>query len=94
MFLFEQIWGAVEQIFQTYLEHISKLSKNQNIAIGFAKWTDFYPINSSETIFSISVNFDEEKAEITSNNKNTDNFLFNYKNAKDRVQKINHLFKK
>ena len=30
--------------------------KNQQIVIGFAKWIDFYPINSSEKIFFIDVN--------------------------------------
>jgi hypothetical protein len=84
-------WGRVANCRWTLKS--TSTYKSQHIVIGFAKWTDFHPINSSEKSFSISVNFDEEKAEIQSINKDIDNFLFNYKDAKDRVQKINHLFK-
>ena len=67
--------------------------KNQEVIIGFAKWTDFYPINSKERIFFIEVNFKEKTAKIQTQKKNSTNYLFNYSEAHRRKKQITHLLK-
>ena len=67
--------------------------KNQQTVIGFAKWTDFYPINSNEKIFFIEVSFDKKIAKIQSKKENSPNFLFHFSEAQQRIKQINHLFK-
>jgi hypothetical protein len=67
--------------------------KNQQTVIGFAKWTGFYPINSLEKIFFISVDFDTKTAIIQSNKEKTTNYLFSFSEAQKRIKQINHLFK-
>ncbi|WP_298765175.1 hypothetical protein [uncultured Polaribacter sp.] len=66
--------------------------KNQQIVIGFAKWTDFYPINSKEKYFFIEVDFNKKIAKIKPKRK-TPNFLFTFSEAQKRINQINHLFK-
>ncbi|WP_405562330.1 hypothetical protein [Polaribacter sp. Asnod6-C07] len=67
--------------------------KNQNIVIGFAKWANFYPINSSEKLFFISVDFKEKTAKIKSEKEIKEHILFTYSEAQKRIKQINHLFK-
>jgi hypothetical protein len=67
--------------------------KNQQTVIGFAKWTDFYPINSNEKIFFIEVSFDKKIAKIQSKKENSPNFLFNFSEAQNRIKQITHLFR-
>ena len=67
--------------------------KNQNIVIGFAKWTDFYPINSSEKNFFIAVDFVEKTAKIHPKKKENHQHLFHYSQAQKRLKQINLLFK-
>jgi hypothetical protein len=73
--------------------------KNQQIVIGFAKWTDFYPINSTEKIFFINVNFKEKTARLqtkvteTAKKETFTNHLFTFPEAQKRIKQITHLFK-
>ncbi|MCG1035625.1 hypothetical protein [Polaribacter sargassicola] len=67
--------------------------KNQQIVIGFAKWTDFYPINSSEKNFFIEVDFKNKTAKIQPKKKETKNYLFPFSEAQKKVKQIAHLFK-
>ena len=67
--------------------------KNQEVIIGFAKWADFYPIDSVEKIFSIEVNFQEKTVKIQPQKKNSTNYLFNYSEAQRRIKQITHLLK-
>jgi len=67
--------------------------KNQQIVIGFAKWTDFYPINSTEKIFFIDVDFDKKTAKIQTKKESTTNFLFTFSDAQKKTKQITHLFK-
>lgn len=67
--------------------------KNQNIVIAFAKWSDFYPINSSEKIFFIDVDFESKSAKLQPKIENSTNFLFTFSEAQKRIKQINHLFK-
>jgi len=66
--------------------------KNQNIVIGFASWTDFYPINLSGKIFFIEVDFEEKTAKIQPKKENTTNYLFSFSEAQKRIKQITHLF--
>lgn len=65
--------------------------KNQEVIIGFAKWADFYPINSTEKIFFIEVNFKEKTAKIQPKQKYSTNYVYNYSEAQRRVKQITHL---
>ena len=67
--------------------------KNQQIVVGFAKWTDFYPINSSEKIFFIEVDFDEKTAKLQPKKVNTKQHLFAYSEAQKRIKQIHHSLK-
>jgi hypothetical protein len=67
--------------------------KNQQIVIGFAKWTDFYPISSTEKIFFIQVDFKEKTAKIQPKKEKTTNYLFSFSETQKRIKQINHLFK-
>lgn len=71
----------------------SNTYKNQNTVIGFAKWTDFYPINSTEKLFFIEVNFDEKSAKLQPKKENSTNYLFTFSEAQKRIKQIQHLFK-
>jgi hypothetical protein len=66
--------------------------KNQQIVIGFANWTDFYPINLSGKIFFIEVNFEEKIAEIQPKKENSTNHLFTFYEAQKRIKQITLLF--
>ena len=67
--------------------------KNQQIVIGFAKWADFYPINSSEKIFIIEVDFTKETAKIQARNSEKKQHLFSFAEAQKRSKQISYLFK-
>lgn len=87
-------WGRVANCrWRLNNEACSIAYKNQQTVIGFAKWTDFYPINSSKKIFFIDVNFEEKTVKLQSNKENTSNFLFSFSEAQKRIKQINHLFK-
>ena len=66
--------------------------KNQNIVIGFAKWNDFYPINSTEKMFFIDVDFNNHSVKIQPKKENTTNYLFSFSEAQKRIKQITHLF--
>ena len=67
--------------------------KNQQIVIGFAKWTDFYPINSTEKVFLIDVNFEEKTARIQPKETGANNLLFTLNEAQQKIKQISILFK-
>ena len=67
--------------------------KNQQTVIGFAKWTSFYPINSSEKIFFIEIDFNNKSASIKSNKETSTKYLFTFSETQQRIKQIHHLFK-
>ncbi len=67
--------------------------KNQQMVIGFAKWANFYPINSKERIFFIKVNFEEKTAKIQPKEKNATNHLLTFTEVQKRIKQITHLLK-
>ncbi|QXP64599.1 hypothetical protein [Polaribacter sp. HaHaR_3_91] len=67
--------------------------KNQQIVIGFAKWADFYSINSTEKIFFITVNFEEKTANIQPKKEETNNLLITLNEAQQKIKQISILLK-
>lgn len=67
--------------------------KNQQIVVGFAKWNDFYPINSTDKIFFIAANFEEKTAKIQPESKNKKHTLVSFAQAQLKIKKITNLFK-
>lgn len=67
--------------------------KNQQVVIGFAKWIDFYPINSSKKNFFITVDYELKSAKIHPQKKEIHHHLFTYSEAQKRSKQINHLLK-
>lgn len=67
--------------------------KNQNIVIGFAKWSDFAPTNSTEKLFFISVDYENKTAKLQPKKENSTNYLFTFSEAQKRIKQIHHLFK-
>jgi hypothetical protein len=76
----------------------NKNYKNQQIVIGFAKWSDFYPINSTEKTFFININFKEKTASLqtkateAAKKETFANHLFTFPEAQKRIKQITHLF--
>lgn len=65
--------------------------KNQNIVIAFAKWVDFYPINSSEKIFFIEVDFENKTAKLQPKQKNDIKYLHTFSEGQQKIKQIKHL---
>ena len=65
--------------------------KNQNIVIAFAKWVDFYPINSSEKIFFIEVDFENKTAKLKPKQKNATKYLHTFPEGQQKIKQIKHL---
>lgn len=83
-------WGRVANC-RWKLNSISNY-KNQQTVIGFAKWSDFYPINSNEKVFYIDVNFDKKSIKIQPKINKSTNHLFSFSEAQKRMKQIKHLF--
>ena len=84
-------WGRVANC--RWKINANKNYKNQQIVIGFAKWNDFYPINSTEKNFFIEVNFEEKTAKIKPIKEKKSKYLFSFSEAQKRIKQITHLFK-
>ena len=82
-------WGRVANC-RWKLTSNEKL-KNQNYYVGFAKWTDFYPLNETEKQFYISVNFESNKVDFHHKETNPEAFLFFAETAQKRVIQIRKL---
>lgn len=67
--------------------------KNQQTVIAFAKWSYFFPINSLEKIYYISVDFEKQSVKIKPKKETINHFLFTYSEAVKRKKQIYHLFK-
>ena len=67
--------------------------KNQKMVIGFAKWTDFYPINSLEKNYFIEVDFNKKVANLQPKKENTTNYLFTFFEGTKKIKQIKQLFK-
>tara|TARA_B110000046_G_scaffold180852_1_gene212091 strand:+ start:6382 stop:6906 length:525 start_codon:yes stop_codon:yes gene_type:complete len=84
-------WGRVANC--RWKINVNKNYKNQQIVVGFAKWTNFHPINSLEKNFYIEVDFQEKKTKIQPKKESDTNYLFTFSEAHKRAKQITHLFK-
>lgn len=69
--------------------------KNQAYYVGFAKWIDFYPLNDSDKVFFIDVNFETKQAKISriTSEEISSNYLMNAVLVNQRLKQIQNLFK-
>ena len=83
-------WGRVANCRWNILTN--KKYKNQQIIIGFAKWSNFYPINSSEKLFWIKVDFKEKEVKINPKLSTENKYLFHLSTAQQKAKEIRKLF--
>lgn len=83
-------WGRVADCRWKLLT--DKKYKNQVYHVGFAKWSDFYPINETEKLFYIQVDFNLKKANFQYKNEASSVFLFTATAAQKRIRQIHQLF--
>lgn len=67
--------------------------KNQQTIIGFAKWNDFFPINSTEKLFLIEIDFENNTAKIQTEKEESSAALFTFSEAQEKIKKIRDLLK-
>ena len=69
--------------------------KNQNYYVGYANWLDFYPLNTSEKLFYLKVDFNTKEVKIyrKSINEASTHFLMTLDFALKRLKQIKILFK-
>jgi len=69
--------------------------KNQGYYVGFAKWQDFYPLNDSDKVFYIEVNYETKQAKISriSSEEKKEVYLMNAVLVNQRLKQIQTLFK-
>jgi hypothetical protein len=71
----------------------NKEYKNQHVVIGFAKWVDFYPINSTKKNYCIAVDFEKKRVKVQPLQDNSTKSTFTFSEAQQRMKQINHLLK-
>ena len=84
-------WGRVANCRWKLID--SKNYKNQEIVIGFAKWSDFHPINTAEKLFFITIDYENKTAKMNSNKNTSTKYLYTYYEAQKRVKQATHLLK-
>ena len=69
--------------------------KSQNYYVGFSKWNDFYPLNDTDKVFYLVVNFETKQVKIKRIGKGDDieEFLMTSEFAHQRLKQIQTLFK-
>lgn len=69
--------------------------KNQQYYVGYASWSSFYPLNSTDKVFYLEVDYVEGKAKIKRIQQNTESskFLMTSEFAHQRLKQIQTLFK-
>ena len=84
-------WGRVANCRWKLIAN--KHYKNQQTVTGFSKWADFYPLNSIEKIFFISVDYKKRTAILQPKKEKAAEQLFTFAEAQKRIKQITHLFK-
>lgn len=82
-------WGRVANCRWKFIAN--KDYKNQTIGLGFAKWTDFYPIETAQKIFYIEVDYESKTATIRVNTNSSSNHCFVFYEAQQKRKQIIHL---
>ncbi|WP_428742384.1 hypothetical protein [Tenacibaculum sp.] len=69
--------------------------KNQNYYVGYANWSDFYPLNNTDKVFYLEADYVEHKVSIKRIQYNSEeaHFLMTSELAHQRLKQIQSLFK-
>ena len=69
--------------------------KNQQYYVGYAKWSDFYPLNDNDKVFYLKVNYETKQVKILriSSEEKQGSYLMNSSLAHQRLKEIQTLFK-
>ncbi|MEE3999470.1 hypothetical protein V1T75_03880 [Tenacibaculum sp. FZY0031] len=93
VFRYSNHWGRVANC-RWKIQGIENY-KNQNYYVGYANWSDFYPLNTTDKVFYLEVDYKECKASIkrAQNNIEYNRFLMTSEFAHQRLKQIQTLFK-
>ena len=93
VFRYSNHWGRVANC-RWKIKGIEEY-KNQNYYVGFANWSDFFPLNNTDKAFYISVDFQEEQAKICRilNDNIGEHFLMTSEMAHQKLKSIREVFK-
>ena len=69
--------------------------KNQKYYVGYAKWEDFFPLNDTDKVFYIKVNFETKQAKVlrVTTEEEVEDYLMNANLVQQRLKQIQNLFK-
>ncbi|WP_348727119.1 hypothetical protein [Tenacibaculum sp. 190130A14a] len=69
--------------------------KNQKYYVGFAKWSDFYPLNNTDKVFYVIVDFKNEQAKIcrVQSGVTKEFFLMTSEIAHQKLKSVQTVFK-
>lgn len=72
-----------------------EIYKNQDYYVGFANWNDFYPLNNTDKVFYLKVDYTTKQVKIQrlKNEDKSDYFLMTSEFAHQRLKQIQTLFK-
>ena len=93
VFRYSNHWGRVANC-RWKIQGIDQY-KNQNYYVGYANWSDFYPLNSADKVFYLEVDYKECKANIKRIQKDTESskFLMTSEMAHQKLKSIREVFK-
>lgn len=93
VFRYSNHWGRVANC-RWKIQGIEQY-KNQQYYVGYASWSSFYPLNTTDKVFYIEVNYTQLKATIkrVKTDVNSGEFLMTSQFAHQRLKQIQTLFK-
>ncbi|TDQ27870.1 hypothetical protein DFQ07_1727 [Tenacibaculum caenipelagi] len=93
VFRYSNHWGRVANC-RWKIQGIDQY-KNQNYYVGYANWSDFYPLNSTDKVFYLEADYAEHKVSIKRIQHNSEeaHFLMTSELAHQRLKQIQSLFK-
>lgn len=93
VFRYSNHWGRVANC-RWKIQGIDQY-KNQNYYVGYANWSSFYPLNSTDKVFYLEVNYTKAKASIkrVRSDVESNQFLMTSEFAHQRLKQIQTLFK-
>ncbi len=93
VFRYSNHWGRVASC-RWKIKGID-IYKNQEYYVGFAKWNDFYPLNNSDKVFYLEVDFVVKQVKIKrlKNEEKSNSFLMTSEFVHQRLKQIQTLFK-
>ncbi len=82
-------WGRAANCRWRLISEIKNL--NQKERIGYAKWTDFYPNNETESFFYVEVNFETKEATLQHKNNTNNDGKADIRNASETAKVIRQI---